>query len=213
VDVCTTEYDRPNNILNCRCPTIKNWYLAIVTDFNRVRAREIVQDPTFNWQFLLILLPLVFIGILVPLIVRYLDEVDWANLGDYKYDVSDDLLRFIKLKGNYPFYAQVMYKSKLIEAISKAEEADLSFKDAHSLIRKTSHPLFGLVYWFDYQVPRIFRSILLILQVSGLTIKCFLWNSGPLGEWLENALGPEHLIWRPFLVALMIGIFSLPWPQ
>jgi hypothetical protein len=212
LDVCTTEYDRPNNVINCRCPSIKNWYFAIVTDFNRVRAREWVEDLTFNWQFLLILLPLIFIGIFVPFKVSQYDEVDWASLGDYKYEVSDDLLRFIKLKGDYPFYAQVIYKSRLIETISKDQEPELSFRTAYSLIRKTSHPVFGLVYWFDYQVPRLFRSLLLILQVSGLTIKCFLWSSGPLGDWLENALGPENLGWRPVLIALMIGLFSFPLP-
>jgi len=74
---------------------------------------------------------------------------------------------------------------------------------------KTQHPLMSLFAYFDYRMSRLVRFIIILGQVSLITILVFLAYS-KLGH---EYLGEENSIRKTLYIAATLSIVTVPLPK
>ena len=87
---CKYDYNfEDNNSIICSCTNLHNWYYTIITDISREENKPPVYQNETHSILLAVLIPLIFIGLVLPIIMIYLDSQDYQYVEDNFYPVDD----------------------------------------------------------------------------------------------------------------------------
>lgn len=156
-----------------------------------------------TWPFLIILLGL-FVGLTLPCTSMYFDKKDHINFKEFECDpVLDELLVNLQKNRNFQFEEEMLYKIRNITTIRNWKE--FNFFKAWWLISANLHPLFSVIYKFDYKVPRLNRAVEILLQVAAITLIT-------IGIYYDGRVLSADPA-APVFITLVLGILSLPIPD
>ena len=140
----------------------------------------------------------------LPYAAMYFDKRDHTNFKDFEWDLHlEELMNNLQKKRNLQFEEEMFYKFKDITTIYNWNEFD--FFKAWWLISANFHPLFSLIYKFDYKVPRLNRAVEILLQISVITLLT-------IGIYYDGrVLNADPA--APVFITLILGVLTLPIPQ
>jgi len=116
---CDTEYindeDLVTKTLICRCPSVQNFYMGIITDRSRIKEVNKLVVENMNWIIWAVIGPLIFMGLVCPCIFLRLDRDDYDNLQMDRYDISEDICQAVMEKRKYSCIQEVYYRLKELD--------------------------------------------------------------------------------------------------
>lgn len=167
------------------------------------------QDETHTVLYA-ILIPLIFVGLVFPIILIYLDSEDYQKVEDNFYPVDDLMIAKLQYSRHHLCKQMVYYKEKEIAEYRKLREFRSGSVAAFMTFHRTLHPYFSLFSRFDYQYKRLTRFSFILGQWCLITLLLWICYSKLFFDWGVTDFMGDH---RPFYVSLGLSIFTLPMPR
>lgn len=190
----------------CSCETLYDRYYAVVTQAIPDEVNVLEDRSSVPFILLLIVLPLLLMGCLVPCVLVQMDHKDFVDLHDQVHQVDSQIInKFEQARGKASKH-EIFFNEKEIKQY--LQYSDLGCCTAFRTFNRTLHPLISLFTNYDFRLSRLARFTLVLGQVSLITILiwvCFSKN----GDDVFGNKFEERIIF----VSLPLSLITLPLPR
>lgn len=96
-------------------------------------------------------------------VAQQLDKLNAESLSLDEFPLEDKVVEKLRTQFKYKNYVEVVHKARELHSIVGGDYTQVNWKTAYDLVNRCSHPIFGLIYWYDAKFDRVTRVHILTI--------------------------------------------------